>query len=43
MDSSTNSQMRAARVATIHTTSINLISLTAPRINNTLANPYLDL
>ena len=29
-------------MANIQTTNINLISLTAPRISNTLANPYLE-
>ena len=42
MERRTNSQTRAVSVANIQTTNINLISLTAPRISNTLANPYLE-
>ena len=41
MERRTNSQTRVVRVANIQTTNISLISRTAPRINNTLANPYL--
>ena len=43
MESKTKPQMRATMVVKVHKTNKILISFTAPRINKTLANPYLKV